>query len=211
VLRAGQDLSIDEAMTVLAKLNRERWQEGGSSFRTDNYARFHQALARRFAERGWLWLAILTLDEKPIAARYDFVYGGKVWCMQGGWDPARQDLNPGTLMTGEVIAWAIAQGFHEYDFLGGEDHYKRRWAEAERKLIDLEAFNAATLRGRWWPRLRSLKQAWSTADAARRQRYAMRNDSHANDVRPAGASERLRVAEPSIGDRDRASGRVSAP
>src|SRR5688572_20327810 len=97
LLRAGQDLPIDEAMIVLAKLNRERWQDGGSSFRTDNYARFHGALARRFAERGWLWLAILTLDDQPIAARYDFVYGGKVWCMQGGWDPARQDLNPGTL------------------------------------------------------------------------------------------------------------------
>jgi CelD/BcsL family acetyltransferase involved in cellulose biosynthesis len=124
-------------------------------------------LARRLAERGWLWLVVLTLDGQPIAARYDFVYGGKVWCMQGGWDPAHQDLNPGTLMTGEVIAWAIAKGLSEYDFLGGEDHYKRRWAEAERRLLDLEAFNSGTLRGRWWPRLRSLKQALSRAYAAR--------------------------------------------
>jgi CelD/BcsL family acetyltransferase involved in cellulose biosynthesis len=163
VLRAPQDLPVEEAIGILANLNRERWQEAGASFRTDSYRRFHSALAQRFAERGWLWLAILTLDGEPVAARYDFVYGGKVWCMQGGWQPARQDLNLGTVMTGEVVAWAIAQGLREYDFLGGEDHYKRRWADHERTLLDLEGFNAATLRGRWWPRLRSLKRALSTA------------------------------------------------
>jgi CelD/BcsL family acetyltransferase involved in cellulose biosynthesis len=68
-------------------------------------------------------------------------------------------------MTGEVIAWAIAQGLREYDFLCGEDHYKRRWADRERTLVDFEAFNPATLRGRWWPRLRSLKRYLSTANA----------------------------------------------
>jgi CelD/BcsL family acetyltransferase involved in cellulose biosynthesis len=163
--RAGQELSVEEAIDVLADLNRARWQEAGSSFRTDDYRRFHIALAQRFADRGWLWLAVLTVAGEPIAARYDFAYGGKAWCMQGGWDPKRQDLNPGTLMTGEVIAWAIAQGLREYDFLCGEDHYKRRWADRERTLIDFEAFNPATLRGRWWPRLRSLKRALSTANA----------------------------------------------
>jgi CelD/BcsL family acetyltransferase involved in cellulose biosynthesis len=165
LLRAPQDLSIAEAMKTLAKLNRARWQEAGSSFKTVDYERFHAMLAQRFAERDWLWLAILTLDDEPIAARYDFVYGSKVWCMQGGWDPARQDLNLGTLMTAEVISWAIAQELREYDFLGGEDHYKRRWADRERTLLDLEAFNAATLRGRWWPRLRSLRRGLSPASA----------------------------------------------
>lgn len=165
LLRAGEDMPIEEAIGVLAELNRARWQEAGSSFRTDDYRRFHLALAQRFAERGWLWLAVLTVAGEAIAARYDFAYGGKVWCMQGGWSPARQDLNPGTVMTGEVIAWAIAQGLGEYDFLCGEDHYKRRWSDRERTLADVEGFNAATLRGRWWPQLRSLKRALSTANA----------------------------------------------
>jgi CelD/BcsL family acetyltransferase involved in cellulose biosynthesis len=163
LLRAGRDLPVEEAIGVLAELNRARWQEAGESFRTDDYRRFHTALAKRFEKRGWLWLAVLIVGGEPIAARYDFAYGGKVWCIQGGWKPARQELNPGTLLTGEVIAWAIAQGLREYDFLGGEDHYKRRWADRERTLADFEAFNPATLRGRWWPRLRSFKRAVSTA------------------------------------------------
>jgi CelD/BcsL family acetyltransferase involved in cellulose biosynthesis len=164
-MMAGQDLPVEEAMAILADLNRERWQDAGASFRTDRYRRFHSALAQRFHERDWLWLSILTLDGQPIAARYDFVYGGKAWCMQGGWKPSLQNLNLGLIMTGEVIAWAIGRGLREYDFLGGEDHYKSRWADAERTLVDLEAFNTATLRGRSWPRLRSLKRALSPASA----------------------------------------------
>ena len=164
-LEAGRDIALDEAMRALAELNRERWQDLGSSFRTERYRRFHTALAQRLKDRDWLWLSVLTLDGQPIAARYDFVYGGKVWCMQGGWKPSLQSMNLGMIMTGEVIAWAIGRGLREYDFLGGEDHYKRRWATAERRLVDLEAFNPATLRGRLWPRLRSLKRALSPASA----------------------------------------------
>jgi len=165
-LTVGQDLALDKAMEVLADLNRERWQEAGSSFRTERYRQFHMALAQRLTERNWLWLSVATLDGQPIAARYDFIYGGKVWCMQGGWKPAQQNLSPGTIMTGEVIAWAIDHGLREYDFLGGEDQYKRRWADAERTLVDLEAFNPATVRGRLWPRLRSLKRALSPASGS---------------------------------------------
>jgi CelD/BcsL family acetyltransferase involved in cellulose biosynthesis len=147
-------------MRILASLNRERWQEEGSSFRTERYHKFHTELARRLAERGWLWLSVLTIDGEPAAARYDFVYGGKVWCMQGGWKPSLRNANLGTIMTGEVIDWAIRNGIREYDFLGGEDHYKRRWANAERTLSDIEAFNPGTLRGRLGPHLRWIKRSF---------------------------------------------------
>jgi CelD/BcsL family acetyltransferase involved in cellulose biosynthesis len=169
-LVAGRDLSLTAALDLLAELNRERWQEAGASFRTDRYRRFHAALAQRLHERGWLWLAILTIDGEPIAARYDFVYGGKVWCIQGGWKPSHRNLHPGMIMTGEIIAWAIDQDLGEYDFLAGEDHYKRRWANVQRTLVDLESFNTTTLRGRVWPWLRSLKHALSlpTADETER-------------------------------------------
>jgi CelD/BcsL family acetyltransferase involved in cellulose biosynthesis len=159
-LRAPKDIGLDAAMRILAGLNRERWQEEGESFRTERYHEFHTELARRLAGRGWLWLSVLTIDEEPAAARYDFVYGGKVWCMQGGWKPSYRNANLGTIMTGEVIDWAIRNGIREYDFLGGEDHYKRRWADAERTLSDIEAFNPGTLRGRFAPRLRSIKRSF---------------------------------------------------
>lgn len=168
LLLAGRDLRVDEALTVLAELNRERWQQAGTSFRTDRYRRFHGTLATALQEQGWLWLGILELNGEPVAARYDFVYGGKVWCMQGGWKPTHESLNLGTIMTGEVMGWAIDRGFREYDFLGGEDHYKRRWADRERLLVDLEAFNPATWRGWLWPRLRALKKAVATPSGRRR-------------------------------------------
>jgi CelD/BcsL family acetyltransferase involved in cellulose biosynthesis len=157
-LTAPKDIAVDKAMGFLASLNRDRWGEQGSSFRTERYHAFHGELARRLAERDWLWLSILTIDTEPVAARYDFVYGGKVWCIQGGWKRSHEDAKLGSIMTGEVIAWAIRNGCREYDFLIGEEPYKRRWAAAERTLSDIEAFNPATLRGRLGPALRSLRK-----------------------------------------------------
>lgn len=158
LLIAGHDIPVDEALDTVARLNRERWQQQGSSFKTDAYLTFHKKLAARFAELGWLWLAILTLDGEPVAARYDFCHGGKMWCFQGGWHPKIRDCRPGTVMTGHAVRHAIAAGLREYDFLCGEADYKTRWGEAARSTHNFEIFNKHTLRGKTWPTLRNIKR-----------------------------------------------------
>ena len=149
VCMAGTDLSVDDAMRALGTLHRKRFDaQESKSFRTEAYIEFHRGIARQFQRAEWLWLAILKLDGKPIAARYDYVYGGKVWCMQGGWDPEYSAFRPGMVLTGRVIEWAISQGCAEYDFLTGDEAYKGRWATGERWLVGVRAFNPTTVRGR---------------------------------------------------------------
>ena len=161
LLVAGKDMGVSEALAIVAQLNRERWQERGSSFKTDAYFAFHEKLAARFAENGWLWLAILTLDGEPVAARYDFCYGGKMWCFQGGWHPKIKDCRPGTIMTGYAIEHATASSLKEYDFLCGEADYKTRWSEGTRSSHNWEVFNKKTLRGKALPILRAIKRKLS--------------------------------------------------
>lgn len=138
---AAAEISIEEALATVVRLNRERWQEAGSSFRSERYTRFHRTFCERIEPKGWLALVILELDGKPIAGRYDYVYGGKLWCYQGGWDPAYKELNVGDNLIGMVIDWGMQRGLGEYDFLAGAAAYKDRWANGHRALVDLTGYN----------------------------------------------------------------------
>ena len=81
----GDALAVDEAFEELIRLNRLRWGAGGTSFRSPEYLAFHKVLATRFHDKGWLLLFLMSLNGRKIGARYDFVYGGKIWraCIPG--------------------------------------------------------------------------------------------------------------------------------
>jgi CelD/BcsL family acetyltransferase involved in cellulose biosynthesis len=153
---AGRDLPLAEAFDELVALHRARWGPGEGGFETEAYLAFHRRLSQAFEAEGALVLALLEVGGRRVAARYDFLHGGKVWCFQGGWLPEFESMRAGTVLTGLVLEWAIENGCREYDFLSGEDDYKRRWATAERTLVDLEAF-ANRARVRWVRRLARVK------------------------------------------------------
>jgi len=146
---AGRDVALDTAMDRLAELNRARWGARGGSFRSEAYLRFHRLLSRRLHERGALLLVLLDVGDTTVAVRYDFLWAGKIWCFQGGWLPAYERMNVGTILTGKVLEWGIENGYREYDFLKGDRPYKRRWASAARTLVDLTAWSRSP-KARWW-------------------------------------------------------------
>ena len=146
---AGKDLPIEDAFAELARLHRLRWEDESASFRTEKYLQFHHKFSRKLHENGWLLFMLISANGEYIAARYDFVYGNKIWCFQGGWNPAYDSKRVGTILTGKIIERGIENGLQEYDFLGGEADYKKRWASGERVMMDLITWNRKTLRGRF--------------------------------------------------------------
>lgn len=152
----GSDVPVGEAMDTVIALHRQRWGPDDGSFDTDAYVTFHKALAPRLAEEGRLVLALLQVDGKPVAARYDFAYAKRIWCFQGGWNPAYERMRVGTLLTEDVLRWGVDRGFAEYAFLSGEDAYKTRWSDVTYELVDVHAWgrSPAARRARRRGRLR---------------------------------------------------------
>lgn len=151
---AGADIDHDAAMDALIDLHRQRWGPDDGSFRTPAYIEFHRRLSRRLAASGRLLLAVLCVDDRPVAARYDFLYAERVWCFQGGRDPALDPMRVGTLLTDEVMALGIERGAREYAFLSGDDGYKRRWADGARTLTDFHAYSDTRPIRAWQRRVR---------------------------------------------------------
>jgi CelD/BcsL family acetyltransferase involved in cellulose biosynthesis len=158
LLHVESDVSLDKAYEELVRLNRERWGEAGESFQSERYVAFHRRVCERLLRRGWLLMVLLKVGERVGAAKYDYVYGGKVWGNQGGWLREYEKHEIGNVLLGMLIEHGIEQGCREYDFLGGEADYKRRWGDGARVMDDYAGWNTtaraqafrAGQRGRDW-------------------------------------------------------------
>jgi CelD/BcsL family acetyltransferase involved in cellulose biosynthesis len=128
-------------LDVIFALHRARWGEGKSSFapRESFYRRF-AALA---LERGWLRLWILEVDDRPVAARYDFEFAGVYNAYNAGRDPAWSKAGVGLVLRAHTMREAMAGRVAEYRFLRGAEAYKKRFLTEDPGLVTVA-------RGRTW-------------------------------------------------------------
>jgi CelD/BcsL family acetyltransferase involved in cellulose biosynthesis len=87
-----------------------------------------------------LWLTTLDLDGEPAAAWYGFTFRDTVYFYQSGRDPRWERESLGLILMGAMIRRAIEQGYRRFDFLRGEDAYKRQWTQAGRTTEEVTIF-----------------------------------------------------------------------
>lgn len=140
-----------------------RHDEAGS-FGIAEYRAFLEDLAARKQARKRHYLARLCRDGVTSAALYGFVLGGVLDDYQSGFDPARSGA--GKLLLGSVMEDAIQRlGLREFDFLRGEETYKRIWSDGSRRTRTLLAWGpgvrGACNRLSWRLRLQAQRfRAW---------------------------------------------------
>lgn len=98
---------------------------------------FLRDLAVRFAERGWMDLAFLTVGGQPIAFCYGFQVYETYYFYATGFDPDKKyaQYSPGILLIKHLIERAFSMGFKRFDFMLGDEAYKRIWATHARKVF----------------------------------------------------------------------------
>lgn len=120
--------NISAGLDILFEQHKKRWRKRGlpGAFlgKTQN---FHHYWGRQAIKNGWLQLGILFLDGNPIGAIYGMTMRDTVFFYQAGFDPAQKAVSPGTLLVASLIRKAISDGKRHFDFLRGDEPYKRRW------------------------------------------------------------------------------------
>ena len=101
---------------------------------------FYTRLAQWTAARGWLRLAFLALDGRPLAFQYLIQHGGVTYQLKGGYDPSYRKYAPGMLLTHAVVQRAFADGLRSYEFLGEQEAFKLEWARDARERVLVQAF-----------------------------------------------------------------------
>jgi CelD/BcsL family acetyltransferase involved in cellulose biosynthesis len=152
----GQEAEI--AFEHVLRLEAAGWKgRQGTAMLTDpKLLRLHRTFARRAASRGWLRLYLLELDGELIAADYGCSFADRGFLLKTAYDERYNQLSPGLVLRAEVLRACIAEGLHGYDFLGGSEAYKLRWASELRERVSLIAYRGgATLPERlYWSRVR---------------------------------------------------------
>lgn len=127
--RAGSVPEALDWLQALIALHTASWQARGrpGAFATPFLLRFHQALVAAALPRGELDLLRIAAEGQDIGYLYNFRLRGHVSAYQSGFRPGGNDAQrrPGLTSHALAIAHALARGDDVYDFLGGDDRYKR--------------------------------------------------------------------------------------
>ncbi len=142
--------SVPRALAMLdsmAEMHQASWIARGKpgSFAPPFFARFHRALIEAALPCGEIALLQVTNRETIIGILYNFVHDGRMLAYQSGFaygEPGGA-AKPGVTCHHAAIGYALAQGLDTYDFLAGEDRYKRSLANAMATQTWAEA-------GRFW-------------------------------------------------------------
>lgn len=119
---------IGLGMDVLFEQHKMRWRKRGlpGAF-LGRGIRFHKEWAHHAVRQGWLWLSILRLEGRPIGAIYAMTAQSTCFYYQAGFDPTQGSISPGTLLVASTLRRAIEEGKAHFDFMRGDEPYKRRW------------------------------------------------------------------------------------
>lgn len=171
---------LEEALLEGFGIEGSGWktQQGTAIGSRPDTLRFYGDVARWAAERGWLQLAFLRLDARPLAFHFNLCHGGVLYHLKGGYDPSFARFSPSKLLHHEMIRRAFAEGLASYEFLGAEEGWKREWTETVRERLVLEAF-ASTPQGKldWLAHVAGRPSVGRLRTAQRRARIRRRSSA----------------------------------
>jgi CelD/BcsL family acetyltransferase involved in cellulose biosynthesis len=105
-------------------------------------ARFYTDVARWAADRGWLRLALLRLDGRPIACDFALEQGGVWYTLKAGYNEEFRSFGPGALLLADEIAHCCEQpGLSRMDLLGHADPFKASWTTQSSPRTWIRSFN----------------------------------------------------------------------
>jgi CelD/BcsL family acetyltransferase involved in cellulose biosynthesis len=144
LLQHAESLEIAHAMLdQMADLHQTTWEGRGKpgSFASPLFRRFHHALIEAGFPRGEVTVTKISSGGTVIGFLYNFIWRRWISAYQSGF-AYRDDENrakPGLTCHLAAIRDALDQGFDIYDFLAGDDRYKRSLADQSSPQFWLEA------------------------------------------------------------------------
>jgi CelD/BcsL family acetyltransferase involved in cellulose biosynthesis len=101
---------------------------------TSDRRAFLRAVSQRLSARGWFWLAVLYVDDRPAASELYFAYQECLYRYYSGFDPEFAKCGVMTVLTRVCIERGIEQGLTQLDLLLGATQEKLRWGVVERPV-----------------------------------------------------------------------------
>lgn len=134
VTQAGP--ALEAALAGYQRVYAQSWKQ------PEPCPRFISSLVALAAERGWLRLGVLWLNDEPIAAQLWLTQAGKANIYKLAYVKGMEKLSAGSLLTQALMQHAMdVDQVTEVDYLSGDDPYKADWMAHRRERVGLAAFD----------------------------------------------------------------------
>ncbi len=135
-IRLFVDNDLQQALADYTAVYNQSWKAN------ELYGDFIDGLARSLSQPKWLRLAILYVNEKPVAAQFWFVVHGRASIFKLVYDEQWRRYSPGSILTSYLMKHVIdIDKVEEIDFLTGNDAYKQDWMSERRERSTLYCIN----------------------------------------------------------------------
>lgn len=113
-------------------------QRGQSGYANPEFLRFHHGLIRTCWEKGEVDIALLKAGDIFLAGFYNFLSRNRVYFYLGvSVDAEDNRLKPGLVGHLFMIEQYLEKGFSFYDFMGGDDRYKKSLGQEHSQIVSV--------------------------------------------------------------------------
>lgn len=132
---------VTELLPLLKKIEDESWKgtDGVGIFSTTERNAFFRALSQLLAERGWLDIALLKLNDQAISYRYGFRLHGTFFDYNLAYRPQFHHLSPGRILLDDIVRTSAELHLTAVDACRGSlktAHLLGEWTDAYRDHFD---------------------------------------------------------------------------
>lgn len=116
---------------------------------TEEHIQFIRQFCQRAAQKGWLRLGILRIDNKAVAAQIWFVFNEKASIFKLAYQQDYRHYSPGTILTEFLMRHVLEiDQVNLVDFGMGDEPYKADWMNFKNTRYTITTFNTHTLLGK---------------------------------------------------------------
>ncbi len=139
VFERASESSRTRFLEELFDLHRARWRSRYETGVVSSPAlrSFYEHSSESLMKSGLLNLYSLRLDGKAIASYFVLSCRNRVYAYLGGFDPDMERYSPGTVALFRIMEEAFGSGAEIFDFLRGDEEYKKLWRPSYRNNYDI--------------------------------------------------------------------------
>ena len=126
----------------LVMIHRKKWKSDMqvSVFSDQRRIIFLKQICKEYAKKGYLRIFILKHNNDIIAYRLGFLYQNIYHDWNTSYDIEYKKLSVGILLCDYIVRYCFQKGIKAFDFLRGEEDYKKKFATNCRNLLKLDIY-----------------------------------------------------------------------
>ena len=133
---------LDKALQDYQTVYEKSWKQ------PERFPDYIPELFRHGLTENWLRVAVLYLDDQPVATEIHILFNGQATSYKGAYDPTYRKYSPASVLRIFVIQYLMeVDKVREMDMGYGDQPYKKSWLSRGRWLTGVVAFNPWSFTG----------------------------------------------------------------